>query len=201
MNLERTIIVYCPVCGLVAAFKNISETIIFPEQLHDGKCLYCGHKMIECKEPYENFYVKKENIHEELFMRDIYIQKKYIINNPLYDQGAHIERLLDRIERNTNQGYKSPYELKELEEICGVHMEQPEVTATPKSFYAPSSTVKCPRCGSTSVTTQKKGFGVGKAAAGVLAVGLAGALAGGIGANKAVNVCQKCGHKWSPGGR
>lgn len=58
---------------------------------------------------------------------------------------------------------------------------------------------RCPRCNSTSISTQKKGFGVGKAAAGVLTVGTAGALAGAAGANKVYNICQKCGHKWTPG--
>lgn len=55
----------------------------------------------------------------------------------------------------------------------------------------------CPKCRSTSIVTQKQGFGVGKAAAGVILTGgLLGAAAGGINANKNWNVCQKCGHKW-----
>lgn len=64
-----------------------------------------------------------------------------------------------------------------------------------------STTPTCPKCGSTSITTMKKGFGVGKAAAGVAVAGPVGALAGGIGANETFNVCQNCGHKWKPGER
>ena len=43
--------------------------------------------------------------------------------------------------------------------------------------------VHCPRCGSTSVTTEEQGYG----------------LFGWIGASQKKNLCQKCGHKWWPG--
>lgn len=46
-----------------------------------------------------------------------------------------------------------------------------------------SNVVCCPRCGSTSVTTEEQGYG----------------LFGWIGASQKKNLCQKCGHKWWPG--
>lgn len=55
---------------------------------------------------------------------------------------------------------------------------------------------RCPRCGSTSLTVEKKGFSYGKAAAGVVLTGGIGLLAGGIGANKQFVICMKCGHKF-----
>lgn len=57
----------------------------------------------------------------------------------------------------------------------------------------------CPKCGSTSISANKKGFGVGKAAAGVLVTGnLIGAVAGGIGSKKVIVTCLNCGHQWKP---
>lgn len=57
----------------------------------------------------------------------------------------------------------------------------------------------CPKCGSTSLSANKKGFSAGKAAAGIfLTGGLAGAVAGGIGANKVEVTCLNCGHKFRP---
>ena len=41
----------------------------------------------------------------------------------------------------------------------------------------------CPRCGSTSITTEEQGYG----------------LFGWIGASQKKNLCQKCGYKWCPG--
>ena len=43
---------------------------------------------------------------------------------------------------------------------------------------------KCPKCGSTYISTVNRGYSV---------------VWGFIGSGKAMNVCQKCGHKWKPG--
>lgn len=57
----------------------------------------------------------------------------------------------------------------------------------------------CPKCGSASLSGNKKGFGAGKAAIGMIAVGPAGALAGGLGSRKVEVTCLNCGYKFKPG--
>ena len=47
-----------------------------------------------------------------------------------------------------------------------------------------SNVVRCPKCGSTSVTIVPRGFSI---------------IWGNIGAKEPQNLCQKCGHKWWPG--
>lgn len=47
----------------------------------------------------------------------------------------------------------------------------------------PTNQVRCPKCGSTSITTEEQGYG----------------LFGWIGASQKKNLCQKCGYKWWPG--
>ncbi len=42
----------------------------------------------------------------------------------------------------------------------------------------------CPKCGSTSIATINKGYGL---------------VRGFLGSGKPMNVCQMCGHKWKPG--
>ena len=60
----------------------------------------------------------------------------------------------------------------------------------------------CPKCGSTSLSANKKGFSVGKAAAGMFVTSqLAGAVAGGIGANKIRVTCLHCGYQFKPGAK
>lgn len=59
--------------------------------------------------------------------------------------------------------------------------------------------IRCPKCGSTQLSTEKKGFGVGKAAAGAVLTGGVGLLAGFIGSNKTKITCLKCGKKFNPG--
>ncbi len=71
------------------------------------------------------------------------------------------------------------------------------------------SMVKCPKCGSTSITGQKKGFGVVKgglgAVAGIATGGLAlaaiGAGAGNIGRKKIQCTCMNCGYKFKAGNK
>lgn len=48
---------------------------------------------------------------------------------------------------------------------------------------APANILKCPKCGSTSITTEEIGYGT----------------FGWIGASQKKNLCQKCGYKWWPG--
>ena len=57
----------------------------------------------------------------------------------------------------------------------------------------------CPKCGSTSLSANKKGFSAGKAAAGMFAVGLGGAVFGAAGANKIKVTCLSCGYQYKPG--
>lgn len=62
-----------------------------------------------------------------------------------------------------------------------------------------SDEIKCPKCGSTQLTANKKGFGLGKAAAGGLLLGPLGLAGGLLGSNKVMITCLKCGYKFKPG--
>lgn len=59
--------------------------------------------------------------------------------------------------------------------------------------------VRCPRCGSTDLAANSKGFGLGKAAAGGCLLGPLGLLGGVIGSRKIKITCLKCGHRFAPG--
>lgn len=59
--------------------------------------------------------------------------------------------------------------------------------------------VKCPRCQSTQVSANKKGFSGTKAVTGAVLTGGLGLLAGTIGGNKIKITCLKCGYAFSPG--
>lgn len=71
---------------------------------------------------------------------------------------------------------------------------------TPKPQVNEDRTACCPKCGSTSLSANKKGFSFGKAVAGAFVtsnpVGLVG---GALGANKLEITCLNCGHKFKPG--
>lgn len=59
--------------------------------------------------------------------------------------------------------------------------------------------IKCPKCKSTQLTTNDKGFGLGKAAIGGALLGPVGLLGGVIGSKNIRITCLKCGHNWMAG--
>jgi len=64
-----------------------------------------------------------------------------------------------------------------------------------------SGTIYCPKCLSTQLSVNQKGFSAGNAFAGGLLLGPLGLLAGASGSKKVRITCLKCGHKFYPGKR
>lgn len=76
------------------------------------------------------------------------------------------------------------------------------INAQPKQEVAVEDNeeyVFCPKCMSTHVHTEQKGFSGGKALAGAVAFGGIGLLAGTIGSKNVNITCLKCGHKFKAG--
>ncbi len=59
--------------------------------------------------------------------------------------------------------------------------------------------IKCPKCKSTQLTANKKGFSGKQALGGAVLTGGVGLLAGTIGSNKIKITCLACGHQFKPG--
>ena len=57
----------------------------------------------------------------------------------------------------------------------------------------------CPYCGSTSLTANKKGYGIGKGVIGAAVAGPFGLAAGNIGRQKVLVTCLNCGRQFRPG--
>jgi len=59
--------------------------------------------------------------------------------------------------------------------------------------------VKCPKCGSTQISANKKGFSGTKAVAGAVVAGPLGLVAGTHGSGKVRITCLNCGKEFNPG--
>ena len=59
--------------------------------------------------------------------------------------------------------------------------------------------LRCPKCSSSQISADKKGFSGKKALGGVLLTGGVGLLAGTIGSNSIVMTCLACGKQFKPG--
>lgn len=79
-----------------------------------------------------------------------------------------------------------------------IQSQQPKTEPSPL-VPLDDEAIHCPQCGSSQVTANKKGFGLGKAAVGGLLLGPVGLLGGMIGGGKIKITCLKCGHVFEPG--
>lgn len=71
--------------------------------------------------------------------------------------------------------------------------------AQKKAELKKSGQVYCPKCLSTSVSANQKGFGLVRGALGAM-VGLdVGMIAGSVGSKKIICTCLKCGYQWKAG--
>jgi tellurium resistance protein TerD len=75
----------------------------------------------------------------------------------------------------------------------------PVAVVVPSAPTPNDDAIHCPRCGSSQLASNKKGFGLGKAAAGAILLGPVGLLGGIIGGNKVRITCLKCGNVFEPG--
>ena len=80
-----------------------------------------------------------------------------------------------------------------------------EIISERKQRAEENGLAHCPKCGSTSLSGNKKGFGIGKAVIGGIGgvatggiLGLVGLATGNIGAKKVRVTCLNCGHQYWP---
>lgn len=78
-----------------------------------------------------------------------------------------------------------------------------QYSTPPQQQFAPHPTpgvLRCPKCGSTQISANQKGFGAGKACLGtLLGCGICGLLCGFLGKNKMLITCLACGYQWKAG--
>lgn len=94
-----------------------------------------------------------------------------LLNNLTQDEAFRIV--------NSNTAYN--VHLTVMKAPATYHM--PKMSRCSDGIAEDSSAIRCPRCGSTAITTGQRGY--------TLTTGF-------LGSNKTMNRCAKCGHKWTP---
>ena len=89
----------------------------------------------------------------------------------------------------------------EIEKMLEINKEKEAEMEERNEYLAQKDTTiaHCPKCGSTSLTANKKGFSATTGVIGLAVSPLAGAVVGGAGRNKVIVTCLKCGHQWKAG--
>lgn len=92
-----------------------------------------------------------------------------------------------KVYRNEVDRYE--YAIKNPEEYKNAVIDEEDrkkeeaISQAKRDALKANSAPTCPRCGSIYISTVNRGYSI---------------VSGFIGSGKAMNVCQKCGHKWSP---
>ena len=135
-------------------------------------CKYCGDEYYICTDKTDDEW--QEMLYQEYPDRNRTNIMREEINDYVYDKFFEGKAPNDAAVKNRLR-------------IMDEHFNSPEVAS-------------CPKCGSTSISTQKRGFKLGRAVAGAALTGFVGTglVAGAAGSNKMINVCQRCGHQWEP---
>lgn len=137
---------------------------------------------LKYKEKQEELKLEREKLKNE---------RKEIINN--LKQPTDVNK--------SERQLKKEAQKKEFERIMA---SNPTVDTTAKPItintVKTDNVVRCPKCGSTSLSANKKGFSLGKAiAGGLILVPIAGVATGMIGKNKVIVTCLNCGKQFEAG--
>lgn len=175
---------YCPRCG------NI--------EIYDFK--YCQF----CLKDISFFDRNKESKKAILIKTDIDLQEPWEIDEPCDLCGCteelyrHIWETYVDVPGNGNLN-REAHEALKADRLAFFH-KGGIAAKIEADRIAASEPVRCPKCHSTSISTTTKGLSAGKAVAGAVVAGAAGAVVGAVhGSGNVVNICAKCGHKWEPG--
>lgn len=87
---------------------------------------------------------------------------------------------IERIKRNEIDRIKNEY----IRNYPDVFIKENADIYRKEQLKIQINTIRCPKCGSTSIATKNRGYSV---------------IWGKVGSGDAVNVCQKCGYEWKPG--
>ncbi|MEG2656107.1 MAG: hypothetical protein RSA29_10455 [Clostridium sp.] len=187
-----------------AVLKIYPKRLYFDIPLGDKMCFLIEDlKDVRFEDGIIEIYMKNEEIIKIKIAKEKEIIKVY---NAL---GKHLELGLENLNGEVSQ-VKIENEYKREEKRIERAIKEEEKERKRKGYERimdsnqdggtkDDSVVRCPKCGSISITANKKGFSLAKGALGVATVGAYGVLAAGHGKNKVLVTCLKCGHQWKPG--
>ena len=170
-------LIQCPECG-----KSVSDKA--------SVCIHCGYPLRQLEKEKESDicycpYCGKKNSMDASYCNSCGRSFKGDTEStsivPVQNNSTDADGSTDIMAFKSNLDSQVDYQLQQVQ-----IMQQRQYNAQ----------AKCPRCGSTSLSAAKQGFGYGKAVAGAVVLGGIGLLAGGIGANKTVVTCLNCGYKF-----
>ncbi len=190
---------YCLHCGCIYAESYINY--------ENESCMVCGFQLIEDNNMTEEQFLKLSESEKDSYESRIYNTCK---QSDFFDESEYNEIhnslsnwyysfRFDKYEQLT--GKKAYTKENELYHAMESHKRVNEAMSKYAGTINTNNQVKCPKCGSTSVTAGQRGCSLltGFIGSGIT-VGQSDfpLFTGVIGSGKTVNRCANCGYKWKP---
>lgn len=160
---------YCPRCGTAGAYQAETQ-----------KCSWCSGKIITIPNLSWDDYANK--IDKEKLFKDLNIHpviSREDARTIMYATNKNEDVLNAMIELKQKDAIEYGIKLAQFKPAAEAVLAKER-----QEYFREMNTPKCPKCGSTSITTGARGW--------KLTTGL-------LGAGKTVNRCAICGHTWKPG--
>lgn len=155
-------LIRCPECG-----KEISDK--------SKQCIHCG------------FPLKELNNEKQITVNYVIYDASALYN--IFDsyKNNNIERS-EAFKKILNEIYKYNLSPENSCELTNIIFETGVIPKeyngqTKEEYLKEKNTIRCPKCGSTTISTGQRGYSL---------------LTGFLGSNKTVNRCANCGYKWEP---
>lgn len=174
---------YCIHCGCIYADSYI--------HYKREDCMVCGFKLIEDTDITEKQFLQLSDYEKDNYENKIYNickQSEFFDESEYNEQHDNLKNWYYsfRFDKYGQLSGKKAY-TKENEAYHDMQSKKRVSEAMDKYAGTISSSdsnkVKCPKCGSTSITAGQRGYSL---------------LTGFIGSGKTVNRCANCGYKWKP---
>ncbi|MCC0634236.1 zinc ribbon domain-containing protein [Clostridioides sp. ZZV15-6388] len=164
-------------------------------------CSQCGTKIFDIKNAGESMTEEKE-----YDLKGVDLQ--HVMQETSFIKASSIRRLkeltgidLEDCRKILEEPYRKYYNENSdiLEEKRKKEDDISKIRRAKEEKIEKEKIARCPKCGSTSLTAHKKGFGIGKAITGATIAGGIGFVAGNIGAKKVRVTCLNCGKQFWAG--
>lgn len=166
-------------------------------QACDGESTIYARVQRENSEEYEWQRVMKSSLEsEEPSPYSSYMKPFYLGESPVPERPVLRVCLIIKCIDDENHARYIESSTKPPEQI--VYTPPPQVApVTTQIAQNEEPAILCPKCGSKHITSDTKGFSLGKAALGVALAG--GVLMGFVGSKTVMLMCMKCGNRWKAG--